>query len=136
MIRTNNNAFGGFNIVNGVDVLHPRGSFALDAVARDAGFANPLDPAAGNGKEAFVRFTVSEPLLLSPFVFGKTQSNNSGMYGIQNMSFNFNIGDASTVWRHYGVVAGAAGDTSQITAVQLISFQNSRLICQFLTPTS
>ncbi|MFN9915981.1 MAG: major capsid protein V20 domain-containing protein, partial [Pirellulaceae bacterium] len=65
---------------------------------------------------------------------GKTQSNNSGIYGIQNMSFNFNIGDASTVWRHYGVVAAAAGDTSQITAVQLVSFQNSRLICQFLTP--
>lgn len=134
MAGTSNNAFGGFNIVNGVDVLHPRGSFALDAVARDAGFTLPLAPAAGNGKEAFVRFTVSEPLLLSPFLFGKTQSNNSGMYGIQNMSFNFNIGDASTVWRHYGTVTGAATDTSQITAVQLVSFQNSRLICQFLTP--
>ena len=33
MAGANNSVFGGFNLVNGVDVLHPRGSFALDAVA-------------------------------------------------------------------------------------------------------
>ena len=95
-----NNSFRGYEVINGVDVLHPRGSFALDAVASDAGFTTPLGFTAG-AQVAYVKFTVSEPLLLSPFLFGKTQSNNSGMYGIQNMSFNFNIGDASTVWRHY-----------------------------------
>ena len=83
---------------------------------------------AAGPQEVFVRFTVSEPLLLSPFLFGKTQSNNSGMYGIQNMSFNFNIGDAKTVWRHYG------NTISDITNVSVVKFENSKLICQFLTP--
>jgi hypothetical protein len=92
-------------------------------------------PAGGGAlaRDVYVKFTVSEPLLLSPFVFGKTQSNNSGMYGIQNMSFNFNIGDASTVWRHYGTSAGAGG-TSTINTVSIVRFENSRLVCQFLTP--
>ena len=122
-----NNSFRGYEVINGVDVLHPRGSFALDAVASDAGFTTPLGFAAG-AQFAYVKFTVSEPLLLSPFLFGKTQSNNSGMYGIQNMSFNFNIGDASTVWRHYDDAS------SVINTIQIEQVESSRLICQFLTP--
>ena len=122
-----NNSFRGYDVINGVDVLHPRGSFALDAVASDAGFTTPLGFTAG-AQVAYVKFTVSEPLLLSPFLFGKTQSNNSGMYGIQNMSFNFNIGDASTVWRHYD------DGSSVINTIQIEQFESSRLICQFLTP--
>ena len=114
MAGANNNVFNGYNYINGVDILHPRGSFALDAVSESKDFSAPppLDPAAGNNKEAYVKFTVTEPLLLSPFVFGKTQSNNSGIYGIQNMSFNFNIGDARTVWRHYGTVATGTSDVT------------------------
>ena len=66
-------------------------------------------------REAYVKFTVTEPLLLSPFVFANPQSNNQGMHGVQNMSFNMNLGDTKRIWRH----ANTAG-TSVIKSVEIV----------------
>ena len=130
MKNENNSSFGGFNLATD-QFIKPRGAFALDAVASDAGFTTALPALADtvNG-DAYVRFTVTEPLLLSPFLFGNPSHNNQGMYGIQNMSFNMNMSDTRRVWRHFPDVANAI---SVIDSVELVSFTNSKLTFNFLT---
>lgn len=131
MVGTNNNVFSGYNLVPGSSLLHPRGSFALDAVASDAGFTTAIAPVANTVTgEVYVKFTVTEPLMLSPFLFAHSNSNNQGMYGVQNMSFNMNLGNANRVWRHFNA---GGGKVSDITGVQVIEFTNSKLTFNFLT---
>jgi len=48
--------------------------------------------------ETFTWF-ITEPLLLSPFLFSNVKSNNQGFYGIQNMNFVLNVGNTSRVFR-------------------------------------
>ena len=43
-----------------------------------------------NDTEAWVQFEVTEPLLLSPFVFGSGMGKQ-GFYGIQTMNFQMNM---------------------------------------------
>jgi hypothetical protein len=78
--------------------LSPRGSIALTNYAR-----------AVNGVITTETFTfhISEPLLLSPFIYCNPKSNSQGFYGIQNMNFVLNIGDASRVFRGLNGVDGA-----------------------------
>ena len=112
-------------------MIHPRGSFALDWAAANAAGTTPLSTTTGDlARIAYVRFTVTEPLLLSPFIFANPQSNNQGMYGVQNMSFNMNFGDTSRIWRHTD--SGGSG-IATITSVEIESFQNSKLSFNFLT---
>ena len=53
----------------------------MDAVAADAAFttAVPNGDNAGSIVTAYVKFTVTEPLLLSPWIYGKPQTNNQGI---------------------------------------------------------
>ena len=85
--------------------IQPRGAFPIDQItSTDASPGAALVVSGNNAtvQEAYVTFTVAEPILLSPFIFGNPTSNNQGFYGIQNMSFNMTLGDTSRVWRHYG----------------------------------
>ena len=127
-LDANNNPLGSFVNVADNDLV-PRGAFDVIIVsALDANGVPTGALVAGDGvaqRTAYIQFTVSEPLLLSPFIFGNPQSNNQGFYGIQNMNFVMNIGDASRVWRH--------GSSWAVNA-SVYSFTNSRLIFQFLTP--
>lgn len=52
-------------------------------------------------------FHISEPLLLSPFIYCNPKSNGQGFYGIQNMNFVLNIGSADRVFRALNGVNGA-----------------------------
>ena len=124
MKDANNNAFSGFNIVSDPNI-HPRGSFAVDSIVNQLGVAMEETPAAV--REVFVTFTVNEPLLLSPFIFAHPKSNNQGMYGVQNMSFNMNLGDCKRVWRHYGDA------NAEIKTIEIERFTNSKLTFNFLT---
>ena len=65
----------------------PRGSWVVNRIyggsvdgARDVALAD---------NTVFVEFTVTEPLLLSPFTFG--QPDHPGFYGISNLTFNFSF---------------------------------------------
>jgi len=74
----------------------------------------------------YVTFEVTEPLLLSPFVFGSGYGKQ-GFYGIQTMNFQMNMNPtANRAWR------SAVYDMSK--NVEIESFNNSQLIFQFLTP--
>ena len=131
MLTANNNSFSG---VDGVSdpFIRPRGAFPLDQAL------SALSPAAalvvsGDAtavRTAYITFTVQEPLLLSPFLFGHPSSNNQGFYGIQNMSFNLNLGSANRVWRHFGTVGGG---TSTIQNVEIDSVDNCFLQFTYLS---
>jgi len=44
-------------------------------------------------------YNLTEPLLLSPFMFSKTKSNNQGFYGIQNMNVVANLNSGANIIR-------------------------------------
>lgn len=124
-LGSNNNVLGGWSLTADNDI-NQRGSWVLDNISRVA----PSDPAypsplQANDVEAYITFTVSEPLLLSPFIYAHCKSNNQGFYGIQNMNFIFNIADGNRVWR-------SANSWGQ--SVSVYGFTNSRLVFNFLTP--
>jgi hypothetical protein len=151
-VGANNNPLGGFNQSSDMDLL-PRGSWVLDAVsytppssstASIVATSLPVSSSVASTYSAqliaggynstglvYLQFTVSEPLLISPFIFADPRCNNQAMYGIQNMNFVFNIGDASRVWRTAQTVGAAT--TNQLNAVNLVQFVNSRLLFNFLT---
>ena len=152
-VGANLNPLGGWN--NSADNdLFARGSFSIDAIGAVASPSNlqacpaslpiPLIPAGqpnttaqSQVQDIYIQFTVTEPLLLSPFIFADPKSNNQGFYGVQNMNFVFNIGDASRVWRTALANVGAGttpyGNTF-ITSASVVSFAGSQLIFNFLTP--
>ena len=126
--------------------LYQRGSFQLIGISTTAPaagqavaapFVAPLPLVALGTQTIYISFVVTEPLLLSPFIFANPQSNNQGFYGVQNMNFVFNIGDATRVWRSANYTAAATatplGSTS-ITAISVASFTASSLLFNFLTP--
>ena len=124
-VGASNNSLGAFSLA--VDSMNAqRGSWLLQAVSSvppsDANYPVPLTP---NGTDAYITFSVSEPLLLSPFIFGHPQSNNAGFYGISNMNFVMNMNTGNRVFRS----ANAWGQN-----VSLFGFTNSRLVFNFLTP--
>ena len=91
---------------------------------------NKVVPTVANN-EIYVEFEVTEPLLLSPFVFGSTHGNQ-GFYGIQTMNFQMNmLSNANRAWRSARFVYG--GSIYEKTA-SIESFTDSTLLFQFLTP--
>ena len=128
-----NNVFRGYDSSSPDGTCMNRGAFALDSVTQDPGGTVMSVAAAAGPKVCYVKFTVSEPLMISPFLFSKT-SNNGGLYGIQNMSFQMNImSDAKRAWKHMNAPVGEAA-RSTITSIEVFKFESSRLTFNFLTP--
>lgn len=152
-VGTNLNSLGSWANSADNDLL-PRGAFQIDGIstalnAQGTGLSSPLvAPVAlvdGVTQSVYVQFTSTEPVLLSPWLWAEPKSNNQGFYGIQNMNFVFNLGDASRVWRtanyqpivQTGASAGATQSPYQNTWIQsasIASISSTRLLFNFLTP--
>jgi len=115
--------------------LVQRGSWVLDGVSKTltGGTSGSLvanDPLTfGYTGDFYLQFSVAEPLLLSPWIFADPKSNGQALYGVQNLNFVFNVGDTTRVFRS----AGSAGG-SYVSAASVLSFSNSQLVFNFLTP--
>jgi hypothetical protein len=120
-IGSNNNSLGGWSLTADND-LSPRGSWVLNSISASA---TALVPVLQTTTDVYISFSVSEPLLLSPFIYGNPKSNNQGFYGIQNMNFVFTMNSGSRVWR-------SSNNWGQ--SVSVVNFTNSRLVFNFLTP--
>jgi hypothetical protein len=119
-----NNSLGAYQNTADND-LSMRGSWVLDGYGTDTNASNSTMPVSTGGAQTiYVKFTVAEPLLISPWISCHPQSNNQAFYGIQNMTFTFSMGDASRVWR-------TASSFAKTVAIQ--SFTNSQLLFNFLT---
>ncbi|MFM7981728.1 MAG: phage major capsid domain-containing protein, partial [Candidatus Fonsibacter sp.] len=78
----------------------------------------------------YVAFEVTEPLLLSPCIFGSGHEKQ-GFYGIQTMNFQMVMnGNANRAWR----TARKFPSVRKTTTV--VSYEDSQLIFQFITPRS
>ena len=86
-----NNPNGNYSAAIDSDI-YPRGSFQV------LNYKSQLSEDSETLTEVF-QFKITEPLLLSPFIYSNPQSNSQGFYGIQNLNFIFNVGDATRVWR-------------------------------------
>jgi hypothetical protein len=104
----------------------PRGAFPVEVGTSYTGgvLSGTL---AVNGTTAYVRFTTTEPLLQSPWIFGKALSNGAGIYGVQNMAYQFNLGQANRVWR------SASSGQNGLT-VELVAVEDSQIVLNYLTP--
>lgn len=120
-LGANNNVLGGWSLTSD-NSINQRGSWVLDSISSSATSEVAITPA---DELVYVTFTVTEPLMISPFIYSHCKSNAQAFYGIQNMNFIFNIGDASRVWR-------TANNWGQTVTVN--NFKSSRLIFNFLTP--
>jgi hypothetical protein len=116
----------------GAVITHkPRGNFRILAI-----WANTGAPAGQpqtrvptiDDTEVYVQFQVTEPLLLSPFIFGSGEGKQ-GFYGIQTMNFQMNmLSNANRAWR----CCRFGANYTRNTVVE--RFEDSTLLFQFLTP--
>ena len=72
---------------------------------------------AGVAKVESFSFHISEPLMISPFIYSNPSQNGQAFYGIQNMNIVLNIGNLSRVFRGLQGVNGFAGSDAATTTV-------------------
>jgi hypothetical protein len=95
-VGANNNPLSAFdNASFDIDQV-PRGAFpvAVTIARYEAGIyqdASPIAVAVTNTWVITVSTVVTEPLILSPFIFGDPEYNQQGLLGINNMTLTLNI---------------------------------------------
>ncbi len=77
----------------------PRGSWLIKQIYAINDTGGKVIPRITD-RDVYVKFEVTEPLLLSPFIFGSGYGKQ-GFYGIASMTFQMvmNGGNANRVWR-------------------------------------
>jgi len=131
-IGTNANVLGGYNNVTDNNLI-PRGAFNV-VIGSSISTGVPTGAlVAGNGsvQTAYIQFESAEPLLfLSPFTYA-TVDGAPGLAGIQNLNFNFNMGDATRVLR--SALTDMVSGTGKKT-VTVEKYENSELQFMFISP--
>jgi len=121
----NNKPFGSFADQSYDNDLQPRGALPISVTLG----TNFLGTAAGS-RTIRVTIKVTEPVMLSPFVFAGDEGQ--AMYGIQNFNATYNL--ASSV----GNVVRFGGDVAaRYTVAPVVTFLGAiepRLLLQYLTP--
>lgn len=106
----------------------PRGSFVVKDL-NEATIAGGVDTSS-----TVIEFETFEPLLISPFTFANPQSGNSqGIYGLQNLNFNFTLANPNRLIRSRPQF-GANGLCLTATNVANWQLIESALQLVYLTP--
>ena len=140
-LNNNNNPLGLYN--NATDSYNtPRGSVRVIAYSTDIS-SNASN--TGTSTEDFT-FELTEPLLISPFIFAHPKSNAQGFYGVQNLNFVFNLASVTAQQRIFRGLNGTGSKSyavnspapAQVPYISNVSFQgfegNPQLLFTFLTP--
>lgn len=91
-IRPINSPFNGYNYALDPD-YQPRGSFVVSVGAQTAG--DGINP-----RSVDVIVEATEPLMISPLVFGDYDNKAPGFTGITQLNITNNIGNVNRVWRY------------------------------------
>lgn len=127
-VNANNNPLGSYHNIADEDII-PRGAFS-DVIIGSSWTAGSAPTGAlstaGGAQTFYVQFTVTEPIFgLSPWTWAKCQSNNQGIYGINNLTFQMQMNPTSSrVFR-------SANNYQQVVTVQ--EFRDSELLLNYLT---
>jgi len=116
-----NNPMGGYDRATDPDYL-PRGCVKF-TVLKDAAGA---DTNQVNGTSAVFKVSITEPIILSPFLYGETEHKSAGFYGINNINFNMSMDSAAKRAIRFTALA-----TGQAVSV---AYENCYIECRFLTP--
>ena len=92
----------------------PRGAFPMTVISNTA-------------TTATIRAVITEPMLLSPFVFG--HNDRAGFIGIRQLTFQFNLGDKTRIWSH-----STASPNITNFAVTSVTFINPEMLMKYITP--
>ena len=113
-----NNMFSDYTSTD--NIVSPNGAFIIDNIVNNG-------VAGANGDfDVDITFSTVEPLFISPFISGDPKSNNQGMYGIQSLSFQFNLlSNMNRVFR-----------CSLPSTATLVSVDKSEIILNYLQPHS
>ncbi len=96
------------------------------------------DPGTGNAIEdygIFFRFTVTEQLVLSPFIFNSACGDDVGLFGVNNVQLVFNFGEVSRLVKNAPAASTNSRTISQVRFASNAPFVNPRVNVQFLTPS-
>lgn len=95
-VLANNNPLASYNNASyDIDQV-PRGAFPVIVniehfVGGVYTNASPISTAVTDTWKIYIQTVVSEPLFLSPFIFGNPEFNCQGLLGINNMTFTLNV---------------------------------------------
>ncbi len=116
----------------------PRGSFPVrfvDSLNGSNLATQKIVSEVAVGDKQYVRFTVREPLMVSPFIWACPQENSQGIYGVQNLSIVLNLSNAQRMVRSRASVLATNGVLQTGGCVVSKFMVNScRLLMNFLTP--
>jgi len=110
--------------VSGSNAFDPDGASVITALPALNGAA---------AVDYYVKYTVREPLLASPFMWCKSSHSGQGFYGIQNLNVVFNMAtdNTSRIWRSGNLWES---NSAAPATIQVLSYTGSKLIFNFLTP--
>jgi hypothetical protein len=120
-----NNPFGGFQRMSMDNDLAPRGVLPATITAT----TGVNYGTAGAAAVVTVSILVTEPVLISPFIFAGDEGQ--GIYGIQNLNAVYNLSSSLNTCIRFANVAG------RYTVAPTVTFQGASdptLLFQFLTP--
>lgn len=128
-----NNPLGGYNNSVSSNDFHPRGAFPLVTFAT-AGSASgtimSVIPRTVNVPlVVFIEVDVTEPIMLSPFLFGHSKSDRQGIYGIQNFNLRINTDPSYPLLR-----CNLPSAYTLVPTVTSLAFSQPQLRLKYLTP--
>ena len=137
-VLTGNNPLASWNNQSYDVDLAPRGAYPLNScVIVHTPTVGPVDASVvstniGDTWRIVMQVTVTEPLFLSPFIFGDCEYNCGGFAGINTMNFVFNVD--STCKRMFSTANSAYTHTITLGDAGVTpAFQNSKLLYHFLS---
>lgn len=141
-VGATNNPLSGFDNASHDKDLVPRGTHPINATLYRLVGGNWVAQAnldmvnPGDGTDRWrveISATLTEPLFLSPFIFGDPEFNKQGFVGITALNLNINT---DTTCKRFWAVGAPATEVYTIslgTTAQPNGFTNSRLLMNFLT---
>lgn len=104
-----------------------RGAFFLDSITQEVG------PAGGGTVTSTVKFTVTEPIIMSPFLYS-CRDLQSAFYGLNrlNAQFTFAAGQLERIWSH--AVTSGISVTTKTVDIGPSSTSPPELLLNYLEP--
>ena len=133
-VSENVNPLGSIHTASQEGVVLPRGAFPLKSIViTNTGNTNFLTVKTAGDPAVTVRMTAefTEPLFISPFIFGGKYDNGQGLVGINTLNLNLNID--TTLKRFWSHAVGAAPNYSGTYSLTLNAITNAKLLVNFLT---
>jgi major capsid protein len=114
-------------------VRNPLASFGSNSWETCRG-AFPLQNVTNGATNAHIEATISEPLFLSPFLFGKGSELRNGFIGVQTMDFQFTFAnDLTRIWSH-NTAHGSLFTPPVNGTGMVVNFKQPALLFNYISP--